>query len=97
MASLSVAIDALAERYAACFRETLRPIRLIGREAEFPVVWPDGRAGDVLRLWPPLLEGNGFTPHYDDPATRTHNVALSEAAVGPGTHPSSPLLQTVWV
>ena len=79
MASLSVAIDALAERYAACFRETLRPIRLIGREAEFPVVWPDGRAGDVLRLWTPLFERDGFTPQYDDPATRTLIVALRGA------------------
>lgn len=66
----------LAERFAGRFRETLRPIRLIGREAEFPVVWPDGRAGDVLRLWTPLLEQNGFTPQYDDPETRTLIVGL---------------------
>ena len=66
----------LAEQFAAQFRETLRPIRLIGREAEFPVVWPDGRAGDVLRVWPPLLEQNGLTPQYDDPETRTLIVAL---------------------
>jgi gamma-glutamylcysteine synthetase len=79
MASPNVAAGALAERYAACFRERLRPIRLIGREAEFPVVWPDGRAGDVLRLWTPLLERDGFTPQYDDPATRTLIVALRGA------------------
>jgi gamma-glutamylcysteine synthetase len=91
MASLNIAADALAERYAACFRETLRPIRLIGREAEFPVVWPDGCAGDALRLWTSLLEGNGFTPHYDDPAKRSPIVALSgadgtvEVEVGRGT------------
>ena len=76
---LNGAAGVLAERYAACFREALRPIRLIGREAEFPVVWPDGRAGDVLRLWAPLRERDGFTPQYDDPATRTLIVALRGA------------------
>ena len=76
MTSSAAAAGVLAERFAARFRETLRPIRLIGREAEFPVVWPDGRAGDVLRVWPRLLEQNGFTPQYDDPETRTLIVAL---------------------
>ena len=79
MAALDGAAGVLAERYAACFREALRPIRLIGREAEFPVVWPDGRAGDVLRLWTQLLEGDGFAPQYDDPAARTLIVALRGA------------------
>jgi gamma-glutamylcysteine synthetase len=76
MTSSADAAGVLAERFAARFRETLRPIRLIGREAEFPVVWPDGRAGDVLRVWPRLLEQNGFTPLYDDPETRMLMVAL---------------------
>lgn len=67
----------LAEQYAARFRETLRPIRMIGREAEFPLVYPDGRAGDVLRLWEPLLARGGFVPQYDDPDTRTLIVALT--------------------
>lgn len=66
----------LAEQYAARFRETPRPIRMIGREAEFPVVYADGRAGDVLSLWEPLLAGNGFVPQYDDPETRKLIVAL---------------------
>jgi gamma-glutamylcysteine synthetase len=74
--TLHTAAGILAEQFAAQFRETLRPIRLIGREAEFPVVWPDGRAGDVLRVWTPLLEQNGLTPQYDDPETRTLIVAL---------------------
>jgi gamma-glutamylcysteine synthetase len=76
MAPVAAAAGVLAERFAARFLEALRPIRLIGREAEFPVVWPDGRAGDVLRLWAPLLEQNGFTPEYDDPETQTLIVAL---------------------
>ena len=71
------AITALAEQYAARFRETLRPMRMIGREAEFPIVYPDGRAGDVLQLWKPLLAGGGFAPRYDDPDARTLIVALT--------------------
>ena len=72
-------LTALAERYTARFRETLRPMRLVGREAEFPLVHTDGRAGDVLRLWEPLLAGGGFVPQYDDPDTRT----VIEALAGP--------------
>ncbi len=67
----------LAERYATRFRETLRPMRLVGREAEFPLVYADGRAGDVLRMWEPLLAGGGFVPQYDDPDTRTMIAALT--------------------
>lgn len=40
----------LLERYVRCFPEKLRAkngLRLIGREAEFPVVNTDGSAGDV--------------------------------------------------
>ena len=53
-------VAVLAGQYAARFRETLRPLRMIGREAEFPLVYPDGRAGDVFRLWEPLLAKGGF-------------------------------------
>ncbi len=70
-------ITALTEQYAARFRETLRPMRMIGREAEFPIVYPDGRAGDVLQVWPPLLARGGFVPEYDDPDARTLIVALA--------------------
>jgi glutamate--cysteine ligase len=64
-------IAAIAEQYESRFRETLGPIRKVGREAEFPVVWPDGRAGDVNLLWEPLLAEGGLTPQYDDPETRS--------------------------
>lgn len=70
-------LTALTEQYTARFRETLRPLRMIGREAEFPLVYPDGRAGDVLRLWEPLLARGEFVPRYDDPETRTLIVALT--------------------
>jgi len=72
-------VAVLAGQYAARFRETLRPLRMIGREAEFPVVYPDGRAGDVFRLWEPLLARGGFEARYDDPQTRTVIVALTGA------------------
>ncbi len=70
-------ITALAEQYAARFRDTLRPTRMIGREAEFPIVYADGRAGDVSQLWKPLLARGEFVPRYDDPKTRTLIVAVT--------------------
>ncbi|HEY6102142.1 MAG TPA: glutamate-cysteine ligase family protein [bacterium] len=84
-------VAALAEKYAARFRKTLRPLRMVGREAEFPLVYPDGRAGDVLRLWEPLLARGRFVPRYDDPKAKTLIVALIgddgtvEVEVGRGT------------
>ena len=52
----------LAEQYQARFREILGSVRRIGREAEFPLVWPDGRAGDASLLWAPLLDQGGLEP-----------------------------------
>lgn len=78
MKAIQRAYGVLAEQYAARFRQTLRPIRMIGREAEFPLVYADGRAGDVQGLWERLLTGGGFTPQYDDPDTQT----LIEALIG---------------
>jgi len=63
-------IERLAERFAAHFPPHRRGLRRIGREAEFPLVWPDGRAGDVALLWEPLLSEPGARPSYDDPAGR---------------------------
>ncbi len=71
-------LAAIARQYESQFRETLGPLRKVGREAEFPVVWPDGRAGDVSLLWEPLLGQGGLTPHYDDPGTRRLLVEVSE-------------------
>ncbi len=84
-------ISALAEQFASCFREHLRPIRKVGLEAEFPLVRPDGRAGDVAWLWDPLRAGGGFAAHYDDPASDELLVSLQRgdvtyaAEVGRGT------------
>ncbi|HVH31627.1 MAG TPA: glutamate-cysteine ligase family protein [bacterium] len=76
MEGLQHTYTALAEQYAARFRRTLRPMRMVGREAEFPIVYPDGRAGDVFQLWRPLLAKGGYVPRYDDPKTRKLIVAL---------------------
>src|SRR5713101_814886 len=76
MGALQHTYAALTEQYAARFRRTLRPIRMIGREAEFPIVYPDGRAGDVSQLWKPLLARGGYVPRYDDPDTHRLIVAL---------------------
>lgn len=81
----------LAERFQSCFHPNLGPVRKIGREAEFPVVTADGRAGDVNLLWEPLLADAGFAPYYDHPETPTlltgvERGALNIAAeVGRGT------------
>ena len=63
-------IERLAERFAAGFPAQRRGRRRIGREAEFPLIRPDGRAGDVALLWEPLLAEPGARPSYDDPPHR---------------------------
>jgi gamma-glutamylcysteine synthetase len=88
---MSKATHVIAEQYAARFRERLRPLRLVGRELEFPLVETDGTAGDIRRLWPELMREGSFTPKYDDPQTETLIVSLTgtnavyEAEVGLGT------------
>jgi len=66
----AAAIERLAERFAGHFPARRRGLRRIGREAEFPLVWPDGRAGDAALLWEPLLAESGARATYDDPRTR---------------------------
>ncbi len=63
-------IARLADRLAGHFPDGRRGPRRIGREAEFPLVWPDGRAGDIALLWEPLLGERGARSSYDDPAGR---------------------------
>ncbi len=67
---IAAAIEHLAERFRRHFPPVLRGPRRIGREAEFPLVRPDGRAGDVALLWNPLLQERGARPTYDDPDRR---------------------------
>ncbi len=45
----------LAARFDAAFPDALNGPRTIGREAEFPVVHPDGQAADIAEIWAPLL------------------------------------------
>ena len=77
--SINKSIAALAAQFESRFRERLHPLRRVGREAEFPVVTRDGRAGDVSQLWEPLLAEGGWTPVYDDPKSRTLIVAVERA------------------
>ena len=58
-------VEALAEAYLTRFRKELGPLRQIGREAEYPLVWADGRAGNAGLLWEPLLEEGGLVPHFE--------------------------------
>ncbi len=79
MGAIQQTYEVLAERYAGLFRETVRPIRRVGREAEFPLVYADGRAGEVARMWEPLMTGGEFVPQYDDPKTHSVIEALTSA------------------
>jgi gamma-glutamylcysteine synthetase len=49
----------LAKRFLQNFPSALR-WRTVGREAEHPVVYPDGSAADISVLWPYLLEHGNF-------------------------------------
>ena len=91
MSHTDAAIAEIASLYAARFRERLRPMRMIGQEAEFPMVWPDGRAGDVNVVLRSLLAEGDFEPMYDDAATQSLLVGLERGdtvysiEVGQGT------------
>ena len=66
--ALERGIEALAGRFLSRFRERVPSPRTVGREAEFTLVRPDGRAGDSALLWEPLLEATGGRPVHDQPA-----------------------------
>jgi hypothetical protein len=61
------ATQELAARFEACFSDRSRSPRWVGREAEYPLVTEDGRAGDASALWPILLQGGGCEPVHDVP------------------------------
>jgi len=67
MASTKVSerLSALARTFASRFPERVDGEATVGREAEFPLVDPAGRAGDAARLWPVLLERSGGRPVHD--------------------------------
>ena len=55
----------LSERFFAHFPVEVPSWRTVGREAEYPVVWPDGRAGDVPALLQALASLPAYTPQLD--------------------------------
>jgi gamma-glutamylcysteine synthetase len=79
---VQAALERLAERLRDDYPEALRGPRKIGREAEFPLVRPDGRAGDTAPLWEPLLTEGGERVTYDDPANSTTIVRIDVGRIG---------------
>jgi gamma-glutamylcysteine synthetase len=59
------ALEEITRSFAAGFPAKAPPLRTVGREAEFPLVRPDGHAADVFRLWPLFLERGDCEPIYD--------------------------------
>lgn len=80
-AATRAAIERLADLVSRRFPPRLRSLRRIGREAEFPLVWPDGRAADASLLWGPLLAEGGREVH-DDPDGRGMIVRVDAGPVG---------------
>lgn len=76
------AIKRLADQVQSRFPAALRSPRKIGREAEFPLVWPDGRAADVSLLWEPLIAEGGARVTYDDPARKKRIVRVDLGPTG---------------
>jgi gamma-glutamylcysteine synthetase len=64
------AIARVAEEFVQRFPESITPLRVVGREAEYPVVDSMGRAADVRRLWETLLAPGDLKPKYDGPDSR---------------------------
>jgi gamma-glutamylcysteine synthetase len=56
--------DRLAARFTSSFPERVA-WRTLGREAELPVVHPDGTAADIACLWPYLAEGHDARWHRE--------------------------------
>ncbi len=60
----------LAEQFSERFPTEISTPRVVGREAEFPVVDSQGRAVDVRRLWDALLAPGDLKAKYDGPNSR---------------------------
>lgn len=74
--------EALATEFLARFPERATSPRTVGREAEFTLVGPDGRAADASRLWPGLLERTGARPAFDVPAPDGQRLLIGAEAEG---------------
>lgn len=79
--SLHQAYEALADRFAAHFPQRLDGPRTVGREAEFPVVDQAGRAADVDRLWPLLLETEPAVEDSERGSLSPHSSSLAPLKV----------------
>jgi gamma-glutamylcysteine synthetase len=64
------AIARLAEEFTQRFPITVTQPRVVGREAEYPVVDSQGRAADVRRLWETLMAPGDLKPKADGPDSR---------------------------
>ena len=60
--STQKALEGLAETFVSRFPLHREKPRLVGREAEYPVVLANGEAADIQRLWPLLLEDPSLRP-----------------------------------
>lgn len=63
---VDAAIAGIASQFVSRFKEKLRPLRMIGKEAEFPVVRSDGSAADVTAILQEMVAEHGFSAQYDD-------------------------------
>ena len=59
----------LADAFSSHFQRTIQRPRIVGREAEYPVVTASGEAADVRRLWETLLAPGDLKPKYDSGAS----------------------------
>lgn len=82
--SASVRIKEIGAQFESHFREQLRSLRKIGKEAEFPVVTRDGRAAEVTAILQRLVAEHAFTPRYDSSLLVAAQRAGLEVAVEVG-------------
>eukprot|EP00466_Bigelowiella_natans_P012694 jgi/Bigna1/68591/fgenesh1_pg.6_\ len=83
-------VDRIIGRFEKGFVEKLTQKRLIGREAEYPVVWPDGNAADVRLLLKELHKKDlqDFTPMFEELPCRLL-VTLSSPSFLPPLSPKT--------
>lgn len=68
--TLDQAITRLAEEFTARFPQREPGPRIVGREAEYPVVDAQGNAADMRRLWETLAAGGDLTRKLDGSESR---------------------------
>jgi gamma-glutamylcysteine synthetase len=67
---VAAAVARLAEEYASHFPRTVSRPRIVGREAEYPIVDRQGNAADVRRLWDALAAPGDLHYKTDGPDAR---------------------------